>query len=82
MNHTLFHIRLADGLTFDSKEQFAAECGYSLSYIATLRKKGLGWQAIWNRKKNGTPAQRAKLRRKAKRRAKSEGESLFEPVPE
>lgn len=77
---TEFHIRMRNGFTFESREAFALECGYSLSYIAQLRRKGLGWQAIWNRKRNGTPAQKAKQKRKARRASRHE--SLFEPVPE
>jgi hypothetical protein len=80
MSDRPFHIQLSDGVAFESREQYAEACGYSLSYIATLRRKGLGWQAIWNRKRNGTPAQKAKLKRKARRRAKDM--SLFEPVEE
>ena len=75
-----FHIQLRNGLAFESLELYAQACGYSLSYIATLRRKGLGWQAIWNRKRNGTPAQKAKLKRKARRQFKDV--SLFEPVEE
>ncbi len=75
-----FHIRLSNGMAFESQAAFSAECGYSLSYVAALRRKGLGWQAIWNRKRNGTPAQRARARRKARRQASEI--SLFEPVPE
>jgi hypothetical protein len=76
----VFHIRMRNGLAFESREAFASECGYSLAYIARLRRKGLGWQAIWNRKRNGTPAQRAKQKRKALRSLRHE--SLFEPVSE
>ncbi|EFG8199757.1 hypothetical protein BMB17_004965 [Escherichia coli] len=75
-----FHIHLRNGETFTSKADYAAACGYSLSYVLQLRRRGLGWDAIWNRKRNGTPAQRAKLKRKIRRMAKDM--SLFEPVEE
>lgn len=75
-----FHIQLRDGLAFESREDYAQACGYSLSYIAKLRRDGLGWQAIWNRKRNGTPAQKAKLKRKTRRLPGDA--SLFEPVEE
>lgn len=75
-----FFIHLRNGENFSSKEEYAAACGYSLSYILKLRRSGLGWDAIWNRKRNGTPAQRAKQKRKMRR--VSRGMSLFEPVEE
>ncbi len=75
-----FFIRLRNGESFDSKAEYAAACGYSLSYVLKLRRSGLGWDAIWNRKRNGTPAQKAKQKRKMRRMAR--GMSLFEPVEE
>lgn len=75
-----FHISLRNGMSFTSLASYAVACGYSLSYILQLKRKGLGWDAIWNRKRNGTPGQRVKQRRKMRRI--SGNESLFEPVEE
>lgn len=75
-----FYIHLRNGEKFTSKEDYAAACGYSLSYILKLRRSGLGWDAIWNRKRNGTPGQRAKKKRKLRRAIRET--SLFEPVGE
>lgn len=76
----VFYIHLRNGEAFNSKAEYAAACGYSLSYIEKLRRKGLGWDAIWKRKRNGTPAQRAKQKRKMRRLSRDM--SLFEPVEE